>query len=80
MYYVTMTDRFMSGWGRAENRINKFVVECDTMTQAEQVQRAGQQRSEMRYVNICIKKPSYSSKRYLTSFRHYNELSGSWVA
>lgn len=80
MYYVTMTDRFMSGWGRAENRINKFVVECDTMMQAEQIYSAARRRSEMRYVNISLKKPSYNSKRYLTSLRHYNELSGLWVA
>jgi hypothetical protein len=23
MYYVTMTDKFMSGWGKADGKINK---------------------------------------------------------
>ena len=25
MYYVTMTDKFMSGWGKARGKINKLV-------------------------------------------------------
>ena len=37
MYYVTMTDKFMSGWGRAEGKINKFVVECETREKAETI-------------------------------------------
>ena len=24
--YVTMTDKFMSGWGEAEGKINKYVI------------------------------------------------------
>jgi len=28
MYYVTMTDSFMGGWGTAEGKINKLVFEC----------------------------------------------------
>ena len=27
MYYVTMIDRFMSGWGPAAGKINRMVVE-----------------------------------------------------
>jgi len=39
MYYVTMTDKFMSGWGQAHGKINKMVVECDTYEEAAQIER-----------------------------------------
>ena len=29
MFYVRMTDKFMSGWGAAVNRNSVLVVECD---------------------------------------------------
>ena len=28
-YYVTATDIFLSGWGKAKDKINKVVIECD---------------------------------------------------
>ena len=28
IYYVTMTDRFMTGWGEAKDKINKLVFVC----------------------------------------------------
>ena len=28
-YYVTMTDKFMSGWGEAAGKVNKLVIECE---------------------------------------------------
>ena len=52
MYYVTMTDNFMSGWGLARNKTNKLVIECDDMNQAMLIEKNAKLRSEMRYVNI----------------------------
>ncbi len=80
MFYVTMTDKFMSGWGRAEGKINKFVVVCDTYEQAEAIERNAHKREEMKYINITSKKPCYNSRRYLTSWRNYNELGNIWKA
>ena len=34
-YYVTMTDKFMSGWGYAENKINKLIFICDNYKDAK---------------------------------------------
>jgi hypothetical protein len=65
--YVTMTDRFMSGWGCAANKTNKLVIACDTMQEAETVARNAETRSEMRYINICMNRPRYDSKRYTVS-------------
>ncbi len=68
-YWVSMTDKFMSGWGRAEGQINKLVIECDTYDEAEKVYNNVIKRSEMKYVNICMNKPRYNSNYYLTSYR-----------
>jgi len=77
-YYVSMTDKFMSGWGYAQGKINKLVIECENFSQAEQIETAAKRRSEMKYVNICSKKPSYNSNSYLVSAKHFDELSGPW--
>ena len=58
MYYVCMTDKFMSGW---ENKVNKLVIECDTLDEAEIVERNAKRRGEMRYVNIRFTRPYYNS-------------------
>lgn len=75
-----MTDKFFSGWGHAANgRIDKLVVECDTIEQAEQIERAAHRRPEMRYINLGTNRPRYSPKRYTVSYKHYSELSGRWL-
>ena len=76
-FYVTMTDKFMSGWGAAVNKTNKMIVECDTIEQAEQIERAARRRREMKYVNICTTRPRYGA-RVLESFKNYADLSGVW--
>ncbi len=58
-YWVSMTDNFMSGWGGADNRTNKLVIECDNMEEAEIVKENAEDHKEMKYINICIKKPYY---------------------
>jgi hypothetical protein len=77
-YYVTMTDRFMSGWGMAANAINKLIIECDTYEQAEQIERHALDRSEMKYVNIRATKPHYGVG-YYESWKTYSDMGGSWV-
>jgi len=58
-FYVTMTDKFMSGWGPARGKSNKLVISCDTLNEAEVVAENARARSEMKYVNIRSTKPSY---------------------
>jgi len=73
MYYVTMTDKFMSGWGPARNKINKLVLPCKTITEAETVARNAKDRSEMIYVNIRSTKPYYNSDSYYVSWKGEND-------
>jgi hypothetical protein len=76
--YVSMTDKFMSGWGKAEKKTNKFIIICDTMEQAETIERNAQKRSEMKYINICLSKPYYNQNRYELSYRNFDELGSIW--
>jgi hypothetical protein len=76
-FYVTMTDKFMSGWGMAENKTNKFIVVCTTWEQAETIQRNAVKRSEMKYINICISKPRYG-KNVVESWNTFEQLGEVW--
>ncbi len=64
MYYVTMTDKFMSGWGRAERRINKLVFVCADYEEARVVAENAKNRSDQKHINIRSTKPYYNSRRY----------------
>lgn len=74
-YYVVMTDKGMSGWGRAEGKINKLVIECDTYEEAEIVEANARARTEMKYINILARKPYYPSSRYFVSRKSKTDYS-----
>ena len=59
MYYVTMTDSFMSDWGKAKGLTNKLIFECETMEEARIVENNAKKREEMKRINICTKRPYY---------------------
>ena len=67
-YWVSMTDKFMSGWGMADHKTNKLVIECDNYDEAETVYNNALERSEMKYVNICMNKPRYNELGYYVSY------------
>lgn len=77
-FYVTMTDKFMSGWGMAKDKTNKLIIECETLDQAMQIERAARQRREMRYVNIRTTKPHYGA-HVLESWKTWGELGEIWT-
>ena len=69
-WFVTMTDKFMSGWGLAENKIAKRVIICKSHGDAETLRDriAGNRRTHMTYVNVTPRLPNYSVARYTTSY------------
>lgn len=79
MFYVTMTDNFMSGWGKAENKINKHIIECETRQQAEIIAKNARKRQEMKYINITTRKPYYNNNKYITTFKQFKELGRIWT-
>lgn len=74
--YVTMTDAFLSGWGRAEGKINKLVFICDNLEEAERVRDYARTRREMKYINIRYTKPHYDGNRYLVQFKTREDYPG----
>ena len=77
--FVTMTDKFMSGWGCSEGKINKYVVECSSHKEAQICAKNARLRSEMKYINIVLNKPYYNSERYLVSLKKFSELGSIWT-
>lgn len=76
--YVNMTDQFMSGWGKAKDKINKYVIECDNMEQAKTIEKNAKKRSEMKFVNICYNKPKQKQGQ-LISLRKFKYLGTIWT-
>ena len=59
-YYVSMIDRFMSGWGPARDRKNLLLFVCDTKEEAETVEINARKRNDMtRINNLGTFKPLY---------------------
>ena len=79
MVYVTMTDKFMSGWGMAEGKTNKLVIKCENSMQAEKIaDYARRNGDEMKYINITHNKPNYNSSKYFTSWKLFSDMTG-WI-
>ena len=72
-----MTDRFLSGWGCAERRTNKLIFECESWKEAEIIKENAENRSDMKYINICLKKPYYSERGYLVQIKN-KEIYPNW--
>jgi hypothetical protein len=77
--FVTMTDKFMSGWGPATGLINKLVIECDTAEQAQICAKNARKRGEMKRVSITSRKPQYRLARYLVSYKKFSQLGTIWT-
>ena len=73
MYYVTATDKFLSGWGPAKGKTNKFVLPCETYEEAEYVESKLLNRKEMKYVTIRTSRPYYNQSRYFTTWGNRQE-------
>ena len=72
-YYVTTTDKLMSGWGMADKKINKLIFICDDYKEAEIVAKNASNRSDQKHVNIVQRKPYYNSNRYYAQIKTKEE-------
>lgn len=72
-WYVTMTDKFMSGWGNAQGKINKLVFVCESLTEARIVAENAENRKDQKYINITSNKPYYSPSRYYAQVKTREE-------
>lgn len=74
MYYVTMIDNFMSGWGMAEGKINRLVLECCDYVEAMRVESYAKSRSETSSVSILSKKPSFPKDKYFAQYKTIEDM------
>lgn len=69
-YYVTMTDKVMSGWGMARNLTNKLVFLCDTWDEASVVADNARQRGDQKHINVCVTRPAYFRTTQGKDYQH----------
>lgn len=69
---------YVCGWGMAEGKTSKMVVACDTLRDAEVIERTAKTRPEMKFVNICTRKPYYNKEAYITSYKNFSDLGNIW--
>jgi len=75
-YFVTATDKFLSGWGRADGKTAKRVIVCQTWRQAQRMADAmrNDRKCGMIYINISCRMPRYSDKKYVVSWSKYEDF------
>ena len=70
--FVTMSDKFMSGWGMATNKIAKRVIICQNSSDAFTLRdRLYNPKYGMKYVNVTFELPKYSNTKYTTTYDVY---------
>ena len=75
--YVTMTDKFMSGWGLSQGKINKLIFVCDSAEEAQIVFHNAESRGDMKHINMTVTKPYYSPSKYYAQTKT-KEDSSNW--
>lgn len=81
-YFVTATDKFLSGWGHSDRRICKRVFICESYRQAQRLVDAlkNNPKSGFSYVNWTHRKPSYNSSRYCVTISFYKDFNNdTWM-
>lgn len=72
-WFVTMTDKFLTGWGCAKGKIAKRIVVCQTHADAIVLKdRLANPKYKMTYVNVVKDFPYYNPSRYTISIDKYN--------
>lgn len=77
-FYVWATDKCLSGWGRATNRIHKHIVLCDSEEERDRILCGFEGSWEFKHVNWSCDRPRWatpSSEKY--SFTEWE--SGEWA-
>lgn len=76
-YWVTMTDKFMSGWGKAQNKICKYIYCCKTYEEALIVYENANDHKDQKHINICRSEPYYSPETHLSMWK-FKKDSKAW--
>ena len=77
--YVTMIDKFMSGWGMAEGKTNIYCIACPCIDSANIVAKNAAKRSDMTQIKIVYKAPR-DTKAKLVTRKLFSELGTIWTS
>ncbi len=72
-YWVSMTDNFMSGWGKAKGKVNKLVLECDSREEALIVEQNARKRSDQNDIKIHGQEPVFGDDFFYVSYKTKKE-------
>ena len=78
MGYVCMTDKAMSGWGPCRDKLNLYVIQCDTEDQMVRIERTARLRREMVKIHRRDRCPRNTSARLVT-LKTFDQVPG-WHA
>ena len=62
-FYVVSTDKFLSGWGRADGMKNKLIFPTNSLDEAENIEKYAKSRTDQTRVDIVSKKPKYDKNK-----------------
>lgn len=72
-FYVTMNDSFTSSL-RTDGKIDKIIIECDTLEETETVMENAKNRTDMKYINYhYMKYPYYNQKKFVVQVHDKND-------
>lgn len=77
--YVTMIDKCLSGWGKAEGKDNIYCVACPCIDSANIIAKNAAKRSEMKQIKIVYKAPR-DTKTKLVTRKLFSELGTVWTS
>jgi len=75
--WVNMQDKALSGWGKAQGRKAIYCIQCDTRAEADAIEAAARDRSEMRYIGIATQ--ARRSRGAQVTIRHISQIGGDWL-
>ena len=67
--YVSMTDTFFFFFCEAKDKINKYIIGCDTIEEALIIKDNALDRGDMKSIKIHKKKPVFDEEKILPSWK-----------
>lgn len=62
-FYVTLTDKFLSGWGKAEGKKNRLIIPTRSLREAELVKQEANTRNDFTNIEVKERIPNYDHRK-----------------
>lgn len=74
MIYVNMTDKFLSGWGKAGSQPAHLSILCDNWEQADAIEKAAHDRPEM----VRVATSNQPRRNGALTVKKFDEMGAVW--